>query len=65
MTSTLGGHDPSHDLSPEEKDREEQRLREEARKMLGARDKKERTRKLNRAVEISRKKSKKAHRGTD
>lgn len=65
MTSTLGGNDPGHDLSPEDKDREERRLRAEARRLLGAANKKERNRKLNRAIEISRQKSRKAHRGTD
>jgi hypothetical protein len=61
MASTLGGDDPAHDFSPEEKDREEKRLRDQARK-LGGRDKrKERNKTLNRANEISRQKSKKAH----
>ena len=62
---TLGGDDPSHDLSPEQKDKEETRLRQEARKLMGGKNKKERTRKLNRANEISRSKAKRAHRGTD
>jgi hypothetical protein len=65
MPSTLGGDDPSHDLSPSEKDELEKQLREEARNMLGGRDKKERVKKLKRANEISRVKSKRAHRGTD
>jgi hypothetical protein len=38
MASTLGGDDPAHDFSPEEKDQEEKRLRDQARK-LGGRDK--------------------------
>lgn len=46
MTSTLGGDDPAYDLTPEEKDKEEKKLREEARKLLGRKDKKERTKKL-------------------
>src|ERR1022692_1808068 len=41
MTSTLGGDDPSYDLTPEEKDRLERRLREEARKLLGGKNRKE------------------------
>jgi hypothetical protein len=65
MTSTLGGNDPSHDLSPETKDQIEKRLREEARKLLGEKGKKERNKKLNRANEISRAKSRRAHQGTD
>jgi hypothetical protein len=65
MPSTLGGDDPSHDLTPKEKDREERRLREEDRKLLGAKDKKERNKKLNRANEISRVKSRRAHQGAD
>jgi hypothetical protein len=65
MTSTLGGDDPSHDLSDSLKDAEEKKLREEARKLLGGKNKKERNKKLNRANEISRKKAKRAHKGTD
>jgi hypothetical protein len=65
MPSTLGGDDPSHDLSEAEKDRMEQQLRKEARKLLDAKYKKERNRRLNRANEISRDKSKRAHQGTD
>ncbi len=60
-----GGDDPSHDLSEAEKDKEERELREDARKLLGAKFKKERNKKLNRANEISRQKAKRAHRGTD
>jgi hypothetical protein len=65
MTSTLGGDDPSHDLPPDKKDAEEKRLRAEARSLLGGKNKKERTRKLNRANEISRKKAGRAHQGVD
>ncbi len=65
MTSDLSGDDPAHDLSPRDKDREERRLRKEARKLLGSKGKKERTKKLNRANEISRTKSKRGHQGTD
>jgi hypothetical protein len=60
------GDDPGfRDLSPEEKDLVEKRLREEARKLLGLGDRKQPNKKLNRANEISRKKSKKAHQGQD
>jgi hypothetical protein len=65
MASTLGGDDPSHDLTTEQKDKEEKKLRAEARKLLGGQHKKERTRKLNRANEISRDKAKRAHQGAD
>ncbi len=65
MTSSLGGDDESHDLSPAHKDREEKRLRKEARELMAARDKKARNQKLNRANEVSRKKAKKAHKGSD
>jgi hypothetical protein len=61
MTSTLGGDDPSHDLTSEDKDRVERQLREEARKLLGGPNRKERNKKLNRANEISRDKAKRAH----
>jgi len=65
MTSTVGGDDPSHDLTDVEKDREEKRLREGARRLLGGEHKKERNKKLNRANEISRKKSRRAHHRAD
>ncbi len=39
MASSLGGDDPSHDLSAEEKDREEKRLRAEERNLLASNDK--------------------------
>jgi hypothetical protein len=65
MAVTLGGDDPSHDLTPEQKDQAERRLREEARKHLDGKDKRERTKKLNRANEISRTKARRAHQGAD
>jgi hypothetical protein len=66
MTSIREGDDPAFRvLSPEEIDRLEEGLRKEARKLLGGHNRKERNRKLNRANEISRKKSKKAHQGRD
>jgi hypothetical protein len=61
MSSTIGGQDPAHGWNEEEKDRQEKRLREEARKLR--RDKKPRDAKkrLDRANEISRERSKRAH----
>jgi len=61
MASTIGGADPHHALPSAIIEREERRLRAEARKLLGARLKKERQKKLDRANEISRRKSKRAH----
>jgi hypothetical protein len=60
----LGGDDPWHDLSDKEKDRREKELRKEARHDLPKRPKDAR-RKIARANEISRRKSKRAHRKTD
>jgi len=65
MAPTMGGDDAEHGLSAGDKDREEKKLRQEALVLLGQGRKKERTQKLNRANEISRKKSKRAHQGTD
>jgi len=65
MPVPLGGDDPSHDLSPAEKDKLERKLREEARKLFGAKNSKERKMKLSRANEISREKAKRSHQGTD
>jgi hypothetical protein len=61
VTSTLGGSDPYYGLPPERIDREERKLREQARKLLSSADKRERQRKLDRANEISRRKSKRSH----
>lgn len=60
MTSTLGGNDPLHDFPEDDKDREERRLRKEARDRY-AKQPKERRKLLNRANEISCEKSKRAH----
>jgi hypothetical protein len=60
MTSTLGGDDPLHDLPEDEKNRLEEKMRKEAREKYGNKPK-ERNRRMNRANEISRKKSKRAH----
>lgn len=61
MASTLGGDDPKHDLTPQQKDAFEAELRAKARQAL--RDSRPRDRKRfdARAVEISRDKSKRAH----
>jgi hypothetical protein len=61
MGSTIGGDDSKHDLSPEEKDREEAQLRRLARVALVEGRFKERKRLDARAVEISRRKARKAH----
>jgi hypothetical protein len=61
----LGGDDPWYDLSPEEKDRREAALRQEARRLRRRGKPKEANRKEGRAREISREKSKRAHGGTD
>ncbi len=65
MASDLGGDDPDHDLDPREKDKLERELRKKAREMRGGGQAKERAKLLARAVEISRRKSKKAHKDGD
>ncbi len=65
MTSTLGGDDPDHDLDPRAKNALEKKLREEARKALRNGDLQRRRKLLDRAQEISREKSRKAHQGRD
>ena len=65
MTATLGGDDPHHDLGADEKDRIEAELRREALALLRLGDHRELKRRLARANEISRPKSKRAHRGRD
>jgi hypothetical protein len=62
---TLGGDDPKHDLPAEEKDAFEAKLRAEARALRRKRKTKDANKKDARANEISRKKSKRAHRGAD
>jgi len=60
MGSTLGGSDPAHDLPDDKKNKLEKNLRKEAREKF--RDNPtERNRKIKRANEISRPKSKRAH----
>ena len=58
--TNLGGDDPDHDLSPEEKDRLERKLREQARKLLAQGKAKESKKLLNRARNISRRPSRRA-----
>jgi hypothetical protein len=62
---TIGGDDPRHDLPAKEKDALEAQLRAEARVSRRKRKIKEANRMNSRAIEISRKKSKRAHKGTD
>ncbi len=57
MSSTIGGEDIKHDLSSAEKDRLEQELRAEARRLLKAGKNRKRKSLLNQASEISRRKS--------
>lgn len=57
---TIGGDDPNHDLSKEEKDRLERELREQARIDRREKRMKDARKKLDRAVSISRVKSRKA-----
>ena len=65
MVSISRGDDPDHDLSDDEKDRREAELRRQARELKAAGKAKQSRQKLDRAVEISRRKSKRAHQGTD
>lgn len=59
--TNLGGDDPYHSQSDEEKDKHEARLRAEAKQHLLDREPKEARRKLARAVNISRRPSRRAH----
>ena len=59
--TTLGGDDPGHQLPKEEKDRLERQLRDEAKHDEKAGRPRDRLRKLNRALNISRPPSRKAH----
>ena len=58
---TLGGDDPAHDLTGDEKDKVERKLREEARKLRYTNRRLARQKEA-RAREISRRKSRRAHR---
>ncbi|MBI2892040.1 MAG: hypothetical protein HYY06_00705 [Deltaproteobacteria bacterium] len=57
------GDDLSHDLPDEEKDELEAALRGEAERLRARGDDRKRTRKIHRANEISRRKSRRAHQG--
>jgi hypothetical protein len=58
--STLGGDDPDHDLSDEEKDARERELRKQARECLAKGEAKQCKQILNRARNISRRPSQRA-----
>jgi hypothetical protein len=60
MGSTIGGDDPLHDLPEDEKRAAEKRIRKEGREKY-ADDPKRWKKEENRANEISRRKSKRAH----
>ena len=61
MTATLGGDDPLHDLPPDDKDQVERRLRDEGKRFRRLGKPKEAKKRYDRANEISREKSKRAH----
>jgi hypothetical protein len=61
MTSTLGGDDPAHDFPPSEKEKLEKALRQEAERLRTKGKQREGQKKKDRANEISRQKSKRAH----
>jgi hypothetical protein len=60
MASTMGGSDPDHDLSPDEKDRREKELRDEGKQLRRQKKPREAKKKFDRATEISREKSRTA-----
>ena len=62
---TIGGDDPKHDLPEKEKDALEVQLRADARSLRRKEKYREANKNNARANEISRKKSKRAHKGTD
>jgi len=61
VTSTLGGNDEAHDFNPAEKDKLERALRKEGEELRKKGKPKDGQRKKDRANEISRRKSKRAH----
>ena len=61
MTSTIGGDDPAHDFPPDKKDNLEKALRKEGDKLRKKGKPKEGQKKKDRATEISREKSRRAH----
>ncbi len=60
MASTIGGENGGHDLSPEEKNKLERKLRAEARKLMLNGKKRARDSLLRQSIEISRRKSTRA-----
>lgn len=61
MNSTIGGDDIAHDFDPKEKDRLERELRSEGETLRKSGKPREGQKKKDRANEISRRKSKRAH----
>jgi len=61
MGSTIGGSDEAHDFTPEQKDKLERELRREANELRRKGKPNEGQKKKDRANEISRRKSKRAH----
>jgi hypothetical protein len=61
MSSTLGGDDEAHDFSPEKKDKLEKDLRKDGERLRKNGKPREGQKKKDRANEISRAKSKRAH----
>jgi hypothetical protein len=61
MISTLGGDDEAHDFSPAQKDKKEKELRKDGDELRRSGKSKEGQKKKDRANEISRRKSKRAH----
>jgi hypothetical protein len=61
MSSSLGGNDPAHDFSSDQKDKKEKTLRQEGKALRKKGKPKEGQKKNDRANEISREKSKRAH----
>ena len=60
MASTIGGDDPNHDLSADEKDKRERNLRRDGKQLRRRGKPKEAKKNYDRATEISRDKSKTA-----
>lgn len=58
--TTIGGDDPAHQISKEDKDRLERALRAEARELLARGKARERKERENRATNISRPESRRA-----
>ncbi len=56
--TTMGGNDPDHQLSDEQKDKRERELRDEAKQLMRQNKSKEANKRLRRARNISREPSK-------